>query len=98
MPLPGGPRPWIVNSCFAGFAVNTANAWADQLSVAELKRIWGPGAAHELAAEVGYVPLQKHTDQLAQDRYKARGTGTMFEGKTPRVGVTMEKLLDIEQR
>ena len=55
-------------------------------------------AAHELAAEVGYVPLQKHTDQLAQDRYKARRTGTMFEGNAPRIGVTMEKLLDVEQR
>ena len=54
-------------------------------------------AAHELAAEVGYVPLQKHTDQLAQERYKARRTGTMFEGKAPRIGVTMEKLLDVEK-
>ena len=51
-------------------------------------------AAHELVAEVGYVPLQKHTEQLAQT---ARRTGTTFEGKTPRIGVTMEKLLDVEQ-
>ncbi len=55
-------------------------------------------AARELSAEVGYVPLPLHTDQLAQERYKARRTGTMFEGKAPSVGVTMEKLLDVEQR
>lgn len=41
---------------------------------------------------------QKHTDQLAQNRYKARRTGTMLEGRGPRLGVTMEKLLDVEQR
>jgi phosphate transport system substrate-binding protein len=52
----------------------------------------------ELAAEVGYYSLPLHTGQLAQNRYKARRTGTMFEGKAPSVGLTMEKLLDVEQR
>ena len=52
----------------------------------------------ELAAEVGYYSLPLHTGQLAQNRYKARRTGTMFEGKAPSVGVTMEKLLEVEQR
>ncbi len=55
-------------------------------------------AVRELSAEVGYVPLPSRTEQLAKERYKARRTGTMFEGKAPSVGVTMEKLLDVEQR
>lgn len=55
-------------------------------------------AVRELAAEVGYYALPQHTGQLAQDRYKARRTGTMFEGKAPSIGVTMDKLLDVEQR
>lgn len=55
-------------------------------------------AAHELATEVGYYPLPRQTGQLVQDRYKARRAGTMFDGKAPSVGVTMEKLLDTEQR
>lgn len=55
-------------------------------------------AVRELATEVGYYPLPLHTGQLAQERYKARRTGTMFEGKAPSVGVTMEKLLDVELR
>ncbi|MBA3396010.1 MAG: PstS family phosphate ABC transporter substrate-binding protein [Deltaproteobacteria bacterium] len=55
-------------------------------------------AARELSAEVGYVALPLHTGQLAVDRYKARRTGTMFEGRVPSVGVTMEKLLEAGQR
>lgn len=55
-------------------------------------------AVRELSAEVGYVPLLTRTEQLAKDRYKARRTGTMFDGRTPSVGVTMEKLLDLEQQ
>lgn len=55
-------------------------------------------AVRELGAEVGYYALPQRTGQLVQDRYKSRRTGTMFEGKAPSVGVTMDKLLDVEQR
>lgn len=55
------------------------------------------GAARELSAEVGYISLPAHVDQLARDRYKARRTGTMFAGKVPSVGMTMDRLLEAEQ-
>lgn len=55
-------------------------------------------AVRELSAEVGYVPLPLHTEQLAKERYKVRRAGTMFGGKAPPIGVTMEKLLEVEQR
>jgi phosphate transport system substrate-binding protein len=55
-------------------------------------------AARELSAEVGYISLPLHTTQLAVDRYKARRVGTMFAGNAPSIGVTMEKLLEVEQR
>lgn len=55
-------------------------------------------AVRELSAEVGYVPLPQHTEQLAKDRYKARRTGTMFEGRAPSIGVTMDKLLEVEEQ
>ena len=51
-----------------------------------------------LSPEIGYVALPQHTDQLVRDRYKARRTGSMFGGKAPSIGVTMEQLLDIEQQ
>jgi phosphate transport system substrate-binding protein len=54
------------------------------------------GAARELSAEVGYVALPVGVDQLAKDRYKARRTGTLFAGRAPSVGMTMEKLLETE--
>ncbi len=51
----------------------------------------------ELSAEVGYISLPTHVDQLAKDRYKARRTGTMFAGGVPSIGVTMDKLLETEE-
>jgi phosphate transport system substrate-binding protein len=51
----------------------------------------------ELSAEIGYVSLPLHVDQLARDRFAARRTGTMFGGGGPRIGVTMEKLLEAEE-
>jgi phosphate transport system substrate-binding protein len=54
--------------------------------------------ARELSAEVGYISLPTHLDQLAKDRYKNRRMGTMFAGGVPSVGVTMDKLLETEER
>jgi len=48
--------------------------------------------ARKLSAEVGYVALPEKADELAKERYKARKTGSMFEGGS-KVGVTMEQLL-----
>lgn len=55
-------------------------------------------AAHELAAEVGYVALPTNAGQLAQARYEARRTGSMFAGGAPTIGVTVEKLLEAQER
>ena len=66
-------------------------------------QLFGPGSAsgtpstHELASEVGYFPRPSGTNQLAQERYQARRTGAMIAGNAPSIGVTMEKLLDVEQ-
>jgi phosphate transport system substrate-binding protein len=46
---------------------------------------------HELAREVGYVPLHEREEQLVRARYKAGKTGTMFAGAKP--GQTLESLL-----
>jgi phosphate transport system substrate-binding protein len=54
--------------------------------------------AHELSAEVGYVSLPKRVSELAQDRFEARKTGSMFSGGVPTVGVTIEKLLETQTR
>ncbi len=48
--------------------------------------------ARKLSAEVGYVALPAAADELAKNRYKARKTGSMFQGGS-KVGVTMEALL-----
>ena len=55
-------------------------------------------ATRELAKEVGYISLPMRAGQLAQDRYKARRTGTMFGGKPPSIGVTMDTLFETEER
>ena len=52
----------------------------------------------DLSAEVGYVALPRRAEQLAAERYKARRTGTMFSGGAPTIGVTMEKLLEVQSR
>lgn len=56
------------------------------------------GAVHELSAEVGYISLPVHINQLAQARYRARRTGTLFGGRPPSIGMTIDKLLEAEQR
>jgi len=53
-------------------------------------------AARGLSQEIGYVQLPLRADQLAKERFRARHLGTMFTGNTPRIGVTMERLLEAQ--
>lgn len=52
--------------------------------------------AGALAAEVGYISLGDEIYTLAQERYDARITGSIFEGLGSTVGVTLEDLLAAE--
>jgi phosphate transport system substrate-binding protein len=48
-----------------------------------------------LVTEVGYVPLPERAYPLAQQRLRARRTGSMFTGGS-QVGVTIDRLLEAE--
>ncbi len=52
--------------------------------------------ASTLAPAVGYVALPAPVGELVRKRYRARRTGTVFEGGS-RIGVTLEKLLASER-
>jgi phosphate transport system substrate-binding protein len=51
----------------------------------------------KLSAEVGYIALPAKAIELAQTRYKARKTGSLFSGGS-KVGVTVEQLLAAEAK
>lgn len=51
-----------------------------------------------LAEEVGYVPLGAHGYQLVSTHLKARRTGSVFEHAGSQVGLTIEQLLERENR
>jgi phosphate transport system substrate-binding protein len=53
--------------------------------------------ARGLIEEVKYVPLPERAYQLAQDKFNARRTGTVFEGHSE-IGVHIEELLQRESR
>jgi len=54
--------------------------------------------AAKLAKEVGYVPLPKRAYELALERFNKRIVGSMFGAKGAQVGVSIEKLLAIEEK
>jgi phosphate transport system substrate-binding protein len=53
--------------------------------------------AGALSLEVGYIPLTDEIYALAQQRYDARITGSIFEGLGSTVGVSLEELLAAEK-
>jgi phosphate transport system substrate-binding protein len=53
--------------------------------------------AHDLVADVGYVPLPERAYQLVAARFAARVTGSVFAGEGSKVGVTVEELLATKQ-
>lgn len=53
--------------------------------------------AAKLSQEVGYIPLPDEVYKLAQERFNKGTTGSVFGGKGPQVGVTLEELLKAEQ-
>jgi hypothetical protein len=42
--------------------------------------------------------LACHHHDITKERYRARRTGSMFSGGAPAVGITVEKLLEAEDR
>lgn len=46
-----------------------------------------------LSSEVGYIPLPDSVYAKVQGRYTAKVAGTLFEGKTTKVGTPLEQLL-----
>ena len=46
-----------------------------------------------LSSEVGYIPLPDSVYAKVQSRYTAKVAGTLFEGKSTRIGTTLEQLL-----
>jgi phosphate transport system substrate-binding protein len=51
------------------------------------------GEGVKLVNEVGYIALPASTYKLAAERFKARTTGSLFEGAGSKVGVTVADLL-----
>ncbi len=49
--------------------------------------------ANVLTTEVGYIPLPDEAYQLALERFQKRVTGSVFEGKGAKTGVSVEELL-----
>ncbi len=49
-----------------------------------------------LAKEVGYIPLPRRAYALAMARFQRRITGSVFGAKGSQVGVSIEKLLELE--
>jgi len=54
--------------------------------------------AAALVKDVGYIPLTPEIYELAQKRYDARITGSIFEGQGSQIGVGLADLLSREQQ
>jgi phosphate transport system substrate-binding protein len=54
--------------------------------------------ARKVAAEVGDVPLPQRALELIAERFRARRTGSVFEGGGAELGITLADLLDAQVR